>query len=330
MNKLDPTLYRIAWIAPLLIEARAAICSFDKLHEGQFPLDRGDDHVYIAGEIGGHHAIIATLPTGQEYGNGSAAALASQIKKFFPNLWFGLLVGVAAGLPNLSIFPPRDIRLGDVLVGLPEGDHAGLIAYDLGRETDNEGLKLLQDGHVLAPTEPVIRSAIGKIRLFAPDGIATFLQHYEAIRQKKHEAGDFNDPGQDKDHFYQTDADVKRKRSTSDSDSDEYSRKIPRRNNHRPSLHSDDNSEESYSDELHFPYGKPSHESPSDTSETFADIEIAEVLHISSNGITDRSISSEELSSSGSEESFSVKHGPQFESDSSASDQNSDSSDHAE
>lgn len=92
-------------------------------------------------------------------------------------------------------------------MGLPEGDHAGLIAYDLGRETDNEGLKLLQDGRVLAPTEPVIRSAIGKIRLFAPDGIATFLQHYEAIRQKKHEAGDFNDPGQDKDHFYQTDAD---------------------------------------------------------------------------------------------------------------------------
>lgn len=207
MSKLDPTLYRIAWIAPLLIEARAAICSFDKLHDGQFPLDRGDDNVYIAGEIGGHHAIIATLPTGQEYGNGSAAALASQIKKFFPNLWFGLLVGVAAGLPNFSIFPPRDIRLGDVLVGLPEGDHAGLIAYDLGRETDNEGLKLLQDGRVLAPTEPVIRSAIGKIRLFAPDGIATFLQHYEAIRQKKHEAGDFNDPGQDKDHFYQTDAD---------------------------------------------------------------------------------------------------------------------------
>ncbi|KAI1839581.1 hypothetical protein JX266_014207 [Neoarthrinium moseri] len=43
----------------------------------------------------------------------TAAALASQVKKFLPNLWFGLLVGVTAGLPDLTRKPPRDIRLGD-------------------------------------------------------------------------------------------------------------------------------------------------------------------------------------------------------------------------
>ncbi|KAI4593084.1 hypothetical protein KJ359_010172 [Pestalotiopsis sp. 9143b] len=81
--------------------------------------------------MGGHNVVIATLPASQEYGTGSAAALASQVKKFFPNMWFGLLVGVAAGLPKFSDARPRDIRLGDVLVPLPEGNSAGLIAYDL-------------------------------------------------------------------------------------------------------------------------------------------------------------------------------------------------------
>lgn len=87
------------------------------------------------------HVVIATLPAGQEYGPGSAAALASQVKKFFPNFWFGLLVGVAAGLPSLNGPSPRDIRLGDVLVALPEGDNAGLIAYYLGKETGSEGFQ---------------------------------------------------------------------------------------------------------------------------------------------------------------------------------------------
>ncbi|KAH7459821.1 hypothetical protein FOMA001_g19793 [Fusarium oxysporum f. sp. matthiolae] len=119
---LDPKDYKVAWIAPLEIEAKAAIHLLDERHRGRFPVDRGDDYVFHAGAMGGHNIIIATLPAGQEYGTGSAAALASQVKKFFPNLWFGLLVGVAAGLPDLSRVPKRDIRLGDVLVGLPDGE----------------------------------------------------------------------------------------------------------------------------------------------------------------------------------------------------------------
>src|SRR5271154_3134148 len=125
----------------------------DNRHRGIFPMGRGDDYIFQAGDVCGHNVIIATLPAGQEYGTGSAAALASQIKTFFPNLWFGLLVGIAAGLPNFSRIPPRDIRLGDVLVGLPEGESAGLIAYDLGKETGNDGFQLLRLGHALAHTE---------------------------------------------------------------------------------------------------------------------------------------------------------------------------------
>ncbi|PTB65483.1 hypothetical protein BBK36DRAFT_1122447 [Trichoderma citrinoviride] len=169
MIDLDPNLYTVAWIAPLEIEAQAALHMLDNRHPGRFRMERGDDYVFQAGDACGHNIIIATLPAGELYGTGSAAALAHQVKKFFPNLWFGLLVGVAAGLPNLLRCPPLDIRLGDVLVGLPIGDNAGLIPYDLGKETGDNGFQLLRAGHGLARTETVVRSAIGSIKLMAPN-----------------------------------------------------------------------------------------------------------------------------------------------------------------
>ncbi|KAG5766876.1 hypothetical protein H9Q72_005040 [Fusarium xylarioides] len=201
MKELDPALYTIAWIAPLEIEAQAALHMLDNRRNGRFPVNRGDDYIFSAGDINGHNIIIATLPAGQEYGTGSAAALASQIKKFFTNLWCGLLVGVAAGLPNLRETPPIDIRLGDVLVGLSEGDSAGLIAYDLGKET-SEGFQLLRSGRVLANTEMVIRSAIGNIKIKAPGDTDVFLPFYDSVKDKEHSKGTFEDPGQEKDVFY--------------------------------------------------------------------------------------------------------------------------------
>ncbi|KAJ9427618.1 hypothetical protein QL093DRAFT_2587216 [Fusarium oxysporum] len=190
MRELDAALYTIAWIAPLEIEAQAARHMLDNRHDGRFPISRGDDYVFLAGDINGHNIVIATLPPGQEYGTGSAAALASQIKKFFTNLWFGLFVGVAAGLPNLRNIPPIDIRLGDVLVGLSEGDKT------------SEGFQLLRFGQVLANTETVVRSAIGNIKIRAPGDTDVFLPFYERIKDKEHSRGTFADPGQEKDIFY--------------------------------------------------------------------------------------------------------------------------------
>ncbi|KAI1131970.1 purine and uridine phosphorylase [Nemania abortiva] len=205
MATLQPEEYHVAWIAPLEIEAQAAKHMLDRRHSGRFRMDRGDDYVYQAGEMCGHNVIIATLPAGQEYGTGSAAALASQIKKFFPNLWFGLLVGVAAGLPNLERNPPRDTRLGDVLVALPDNDSSGLVAYNLGKDIGNDELSLLRRGQVLALTEPVVRSAISNIKLDWPEESKHFLHYYETMKNKRHQAGTFEDPGLEKDRFYQTD-----------------------------------------------------------------------------------------------------------------------------
>ncbi|KAM3527204.1 hypothetical protein MY4038_006452 [Beauveria bassiana] len=201
MTDLDPALYTIAWIAPLEIEAVAALHMLDHRHDGRFPTSRGDDYVFQAGDINGHNIVVATLPQGREYGTGSAAALASQIKKFFPNLWIGLLVGVAAGLPDLTKNPPLDIRLGDVLVSLPTGHGAGIVAYDLGKETAN-GFQLLRDGRVMASTESVVASAISNIKMLAPNDTDAFVPLYLAMKNKEHPNGTFSDPGQQEDIFY--------------------------------------------------------------------------------------------------------------------------------
>jgi nucleoside phosphorylase len=199
---LDFEHYTVAWIAPLEIEAQAAWYMLDHEHKGDFTTNRGDDYVYTAGDINGHNVVIATFPAGHDYGVGSAAALASQVKKSFPNLWFGLLVGVAAGLPNLSRIPPHDIRLGDVLVGVGEGGSTGLVSYGLGKET-SAGFELLNHG-VQAKTETVVRAAIGNIKAFAPMHRNVFLQYYEGVKDKRHSNGTFADPGQERDQLYQT------------------------------------------------------------------------------------------------------------------------------
>ncbi|KAK2596238.1 hypothetical protein QQS21_006330 [Conoideocrella luteorostrata] len=107
------------------------------------------------------------MPAGQEYGMGSAAALTSQVEKFFPNLWCVLLVGVAAGLPDLSQDHMRDIRL---------------VAYDLGKETE-DAFQTLRLGHALATTEPILHSAIMNIELQALE--ISFRKTYDKERAER-------------------------------------------------------------------------------------------------------------------------------------------------
>ncbi|KAF3055185.1 putative nacht and wd domain protein [Daldinia childiae] len=199
MKDLRPEDYRVIWIAPLEIEAKAALSMLDHWHDGKFRMAPGDDYVFQAGDMCGHNVVIATFPTGQEYGTGSAAALASQAKKFFPNLWFGLLVGVAAGIPDLKKNPQQDIRLGDVLVSIPDMDRPGAVAYDLGRDKGDDFLELLRQGHILSQTAPVVRAAIGSIKLRSPNEAKLFLPFYENMENKEN----FIDPGQDRDNFYE-------------------------------------------------------------------------------------------------------------------------------
>lgn len=195
--------YTVAWVAVLPIEAEAALGMLDKQHDGYFESDRGDDYIYIGGELNGHKIVIATWPVGQNYGPGAAAALVNQVKARFSNIQFALLVGVAAGLPNHSPEHPdklRDIRLGDVIVCVPDKESVGIIQYDLGRDTQ-EGF--FPNGRQ-AETPAIVRSAIGNIQLTKknPFRVGNPLANYLAIIQQANKDGRFQCPSQLEDKLF--------------------------------------------------------------------------------------------------------------------------------
>jgi hypothetical protein len=68
-------------------------------------------------------------------------------------------VGVAAGLPNPR--QGRDVRLGDVLVCVPDKAGSGIVQYDLDRGTD---AGFLTNGQQ-AETPAIVRAAIGSMQL---------------------------------------------------------------------------------------------------------------------------------------------------------------------
>ena len=66
-----------------------------------------DENSYTFGTMGKHHVVIAVMPAG-EYGLSSAATVARDMIRSFPNLRIGMMVGIGGGAPSKA----HDIRLG--------------------------------------------------------------------------------------------------------------------------------------------------------------------------------------------------------------------------
>jgi hypothetical protein len=78
--------YTVGWICPLEVEQIA------EEHERLST----DHNVYNLGNIAGHNVVIVGL---YQPGNNSAATVVTQMRMTFPNLKFGLLVGIGGGVP---------------------------------------------------------------------------------------------------------------------------------------------------------------------------------------------------------------------------------------
>jgi nucleoside phosphorylase len=121
-----PEDYTVGWICAIPKELTAARAMLDSTHGPLEAQPKHDENNYVLGSIGKHNVAIACLP---EYGVVSAAVTAKSMQNTFPRLRFGLMVGIGGGIPSVK----NDIRLGDIVVSLPEGQHGGVIQYDLGR-----------------------------------------------------------------------------------------------------------------------------------------------------------------------------------------------------
>ncbi|KAL4903290.1 hypothetical protein BDW74DRAFT_54082 [Aspergillus multicolor] len=149
--------YTVGWICALSLEMAAAKAMLDEVHE-DLPVKPNDHNAYTLGRRGKHNVIIACLPSG-EYGIASAAIVAMQLLSSFQSIKFGLLVGIGGGVPSKD----ADVRLGDVVVGLPTSSatHGGVIQYDIGKAT--HGGKFLRTGALNRPPQ-ILLTAVSKLQ----------------------------------------------------------------------------------------------------------------------------------------------------------------------
>lgn len=125
--------YTVAWICALPLELEATKSVLDKVHL-PLPPAISDHNNYTLGEINGHHVVVACLRSGV-YGKVSASMVVSQMRSTFPNIRFGLMVGIGGGVPSTG----SDIRLGDVVISKPTGRSGGVVQYDFGK-THRDGV----------------------------------------------------------------------------------------------------------------------------------------------------------------------------------------------
>ncbi|KAH8802549.1 nucleoside phosphorylase domain-containing protein [Xylogone sp. PMI_703] len=121
--------YLLGWICALPLELSAAESMLDEQHQ-DLPIRQFDQNIYSLGSIGVHNVVIACLPAGVT-GTTSAAKVATDMIRNFTKLRSVLMIGIGGGVPSEK----HDIRLGDVVVGMPTGEYGGVIQFDFGRAT---------------------------------------------------------------------------------------------------------------------------------------------------------------------------------------------------
>ncbi|KAF5576127.1 purine uridine phosphorylase [Fusarium pseudocircinatum] len=152
---LDHKLYTVGWICAVEAELVAVMELLDEEEDGPVDAPLSDNNTYTLGRIGKHNVVIAALPSGQ-YGTTSAASVARDMVRSFPNIRIGLMVGIGGGVPT-----KHDVRLGDVVVSSPNRRDGGVIQYDYGKAIQGQGL--LIKGSLNQPPTSIL-TAMTKLR----------------------------------------------------------------------------------------------------------------------------------------------------------------------
>ncbi|KAL7945324.1 putative kinesin [Trichoderma barbatum] len=196
--------FTVGWICALGIELAASVAMLDEKFPN-LPQILGDTNNYTLGRMGEHHVVLACLPAGTT-GTNAAATASTNMKRSFPNIQFGLMVGVGGGAPDQPSDDPRnDIRLGDVVVSHPTHDSGGVLQYDFGK-TMAEG-KFVQTGS-LNKTSISLRTGISALQArhrmqtsLVPLYMDAMLQSHDKMR------GHFDHPGWRYDQLFRADYD---------------------------------------------------------------------------------------------------------------------------
>src|ERR1700722_14627151 len=148
--------YHVGWICAVQTEYVVACELLDEEYPPLAVSSPRDDNNYTFGRIGHCNVVIACLPQGR-YGLKSAASVAKDMRRSFPSILFGMMVGIGGGAPSLK----HDIRLGDVVVSSPVGRTGGVIYYEFGKTIQNQ--KFERTGALDAPPQRLL-TALSAIR----------------------------------------------------------------------------------------------------------------------------------------------------------------------
>lgn len=147
--------YTIGWICAIAVEQEAAVAVLDETHPSLF-VAHNDKNTYTQGSIGPHNVVVCCLPPGI-YGATAATTVANHMISTFPEIKATLMVGIGGGSPSKT----TDIRLGDVVVSVPNEYSPGIVQYNRGKVTA-EG-HLLRTG-VLARPSWMLLTAVDTLR----------------------------------------------------------------------------------------------------------------------------------------------------------------------
>ncbi|OTB14266.1 hypothetical protein K445DRAFT_141956 [Daldinia sp. EC12] len=191
----DPKNYTIGWICALSTELVAAQALLDQRHDMPEWIPVNDNNTYVLGQMGKHSVVIAALPQG-EYGLVSAATVARDMVRSFPNVRLGLMVGIGGGAPSKT----HDIRLGDVVVSVPGNGNGGVFQYDYGKTVQDQ--KFAVTGHLNQPPQAIL-GALSTLKAdYATDGHSIERTIDDLLQRKPRLQRKFKRPDDSTDVLY--------------------------------------------------------------------------------------------------------------------------------
>jgi nucleoside phosphorylase len=193
----DPGDYTVGWICAISREYVAAQAFLDETHEVPKKVSPNDNNDYTLGTIGQHNIVIAVLPDG-EYGTASAASVARDMLHSFPNIRFGLMVGVGGGAPSRK----HDIRLGDIVVSAPRDGNGGVFQFDFGKTIQNQ--RFQQTGF-LNQSPTILRGAVNGLKAkYETDGHQLQEAISKVFEKKPRLRKNYKQPETNSDRLYQS------------------------------------------------------------------------------------------------------------------------------
>ncbi|KAJ5728706.1 uncharacterized protein N7483_003214 [Penicillium malachiteum] len=196
MSNLNPEDYTVGWISAILPEYTAAQLCLDEKHE-PVRLPPGNKDQYTLGRIGNHNVVISVLPMG-EYGTASAARVAESMTNSFPNIRIALMVGIGGGAPSRK----HDIRLGDIVVGIPDNGEGGVLHYDFGKTIQDQSFKAT--GFVNQPPTILLTAVNGLAAQYELEGNGIEDTITEILADKPRLRRKFARPDTASDRLYKT------------------------------------------------------------------------------------------------------------------------------